>query len=103
MFHIHILLSGTLLQAFLGHRVVLSNWEAGSLLLSPTLILGYDCWGGRFSVLKLIVSIINNKEFDPICSYADTQTNRYTGHTMSKYRNELMIDTKTGGMTCANS
>ena len=90
---IHIPLSGTLLLAFSGHRVMLSNWEAGSLLSSPTLILGSDRWGGRFSLLELIVSIINNKEFDPICSYADTRTNRYTGYTMSEYRNESMIDT----------
>ena len=93
MFRTHIPLSGTLLLAFSGQGVVLSNWEAGSLPSSPTLVLDSDRWGGRSSVLELIVSIINNKEFDPIWSYADTRTNRYTGHTMSEYRNESMIDT----------
>ena len=36
---------------------------------------------------------LNNKEFDPICSYADTRTNKYTGYTLSEYRNESIIDT----------
>ena len=106
VFRIHIPLSGTsyvLLVASSGHRVVLSNWEAGSLLSSPTLILGSDRWGGHFLVLELIVSIINNMAFDPtcICSYADTRTNRYSGHTMIEYHNGAMQLTRE--MACANS
>ena len=47
----------------------------------------------NYPLRYLCVHTVNNKEFNPICSYADTRMNRYTGHMSSEYRNESMIDT----------